>query len=102
MRVENPRYDNPLHEEFFRAARAAGLAPNDDFNDWSHGQEGFGEYQVRHGGWCRSLLRSDHGNHVELGRAFCFTTVPSRLLLQLPPHPSSVFSNPLLLPTLHR
>lgn len=46
MKVESPRYDNPLHEEFFRAAQAAGLPANDDFNDWSRSQEGYGEYQV--------------------------------------------------------
>ncbi|KAI8470464.1 MAG: GMC oxidoreductase-domain-containing protein [Monoraphidium minutum] len=46
MRVENPRYDNPLHEEFFRAAAAAGLPSNPDFNDWARSQEGYGEYQV--------------------------------------------------------
>eukprot|EP00877_Chromochloris_zofingiensis_P006299 jgi/Chrzof1/1922/Cz10g26120.t1 len=38
MRVENPRYENPLHDEFFRAAQTAGLPENNDFNDWSRSQ----------------------------------------------------------------
>ncbi|GBF88787.1 choline dehydrogenase [Raphidocelis subcapitata] len=46
MRVESPRYVNPLHAEFFAAAKAAGLEANGDFNDWGRPQEGFGEYQV--------------------------------------------------------
>lgn len=46
MRVEDPRYDNPLHQAFFDAAAAAGLPANPDFNDWSRPQEGYGEYQV--------------------------------------------------------
>uniref|UniRef100_A0A7S0S699 Glucose-methanol-choline oxidoreductase N-terminal domain-containing protein n=1 Tax=Chlamydomonas leiostraca TaxID=1034604 RepID=A0A7S0S699_9CHLO len=46
MNVERPRYDNPLHEEFFRACKAAGLSANPDFNDWSRTQAGYGEFQV--------------------------------------------------------
>lgn len=46
MRVENPRFETPLHEDFFDAARAIGLSPNPDFNDWSRPQSGFGEFQV--------------------------------------------------------
>ncbi|GFR43618.1 hypothetical protein Agub_g4717 [Astrephomene gubernaculifera] len=46
MHVEQPRYQNPLHEEFFRAAAAAGLPANPDFNDWSRPQDGYGEFQV--------------------------------------------------------
>lgn len=34
MRVENPRYNNPLHEAFFQAARQAGIPENNNFNDW--------------------------------------------------------------------
>ena len=34
MRVENPRYNNPLHEAFFQAARQAGIPENTNFNDW--------------------------------------------------------------------
>lgn len=46
MNVESPRYENPLHEEFFRAAQAAGIKENNDFNDWSRPQAGYGEFQV--------------------------------------------------------
>lgn len=38
MRVENPRYTNPLHDLFFEAARQAGIPENDNFNDWGHSQ----------------------------------------------------------------
>ncbi len=38
MSVEQPRYQNVLHEEFFRAAAAAGVPSNPDFNDWSRPQ----------------------------------------------------------------
>jgi fatty acid photodecarboxylase len=48
MRVDRPRYQSPLIEAFYSSARGAGLAPCDDFNDWSHPQDGFGEYQVTH------------------------------------------------------
>lgn len=40
MKVEQPRYDNPLHAEFFKAAAALGLPANPDFNDWSRPQVG--------------------------------------------------------------
>ncbi|GIL70388.1 hypothetical protein Vretimale_3577 [Volvox reticuliferus] len=46
MNVEQPRYQNVLHDEFFRAAAAAGVPANPDFNDWSRPQEGYGEFQV--------------------------------------------------------
>ncbi|CAL5223510.1 g6037 [Coccomyxa viridis] len=48
MRVENPRYNNPLHEAFFQAARQAGIPENSNFNDWRKSQEGYGEFQVTH------------------------------------------------------
>lgn len=56
MQVENARYMNPLTKMFFKACEQAGLSENDDFNDWSHSQEGFGRFQVRNircfgGGW---------------------------------------------------
>lgn len=56
MQVENARYMNPLTKMFFKACEQAGLSENDDFNDWSHSQEGFGRFQVRYtpcvdGGW---------------------------------------------------
>lgn len=47
MQVENARYMNPLTKMFFKACQQAGLSENDDFNDWSHSQEGFGRFQVR-------------------------------------------------------
>ncbi|KAG2445644.1 hypothetical protein HXX76_000254 [Chlamydomonas incerta] len=46
MNTEQPRYENVLHDEFFKAAAAAGLPANPDFNDWSRPQDGFGEFQV--------------------------------------------------------
>ncbi|KAL6758730.1 GMC oxidoreductase-domain-containing protein [Haematococcus lacustris] len=46
MQTEQPRYQNPLHEAFFRACQAAGLPENTDFNDWSRPQAGYGEFQV--------------------------------------------------------
>lgn len=64
MQVENARYMNPLTKMFFKACGQAGLSENDDFNDWSRSQEGFGRFQVSmlgsygiyiqtfvHGGW---------------------------------------------------
>ena len=38
MRVENPRYTNPLHDLFFEAAQQAGIPENDNFNDWGQSQ----------------------------------------------------------------
>lgn len=38
MNTEQPRYENVLHDEFFKAAAATGLPANPDFNDWSHPQ----------------------------------------------------------------
>ncbi len=38
MHVENPRYQNSLHDLFFKAAEQKGLKANSDFNDWSHPQ----------------------------------------------------------------
>lgn len=46
MQVENARYMNPLTKLFFKACEQAGLSENEDFNDWSHSQEGFGRFQV--------------------------------------------------------
>jgi choline dehydrogenase len=40
MRVENPRYENPLHDRFFEAAEQAGIPRNDNFNNWGHSQVG--------------------------------------------------------------
>ena len=38
MHVENPRYENRLHDVFFKAAEQSGLKLNPDFNDWSRPQ----------------------------------------------------------------
>lgn len=46
MHVEFPIYQNELFEKHFAAAGEAGLPPNNDFNDWSHSQEGYGTFQV--------------------------------------------------------
>eukprot|EP00891_Asterochloris_glomerata_P004901 jgi/Astpho2/4901/Aster-05830 len=46
MHVENPRYQNPLHDVFFQAAKEKGLTFNPDFNDWNTPQTGYGEFQV--------------------------------------------------------
>lgn len=40
MHVEDPRYENKMHDVFFNAAAEQGLPANDDFNDWSHPQVG--------------------------------------------------------------
>lgn len=46
MHVENPRYNNKLHDVFFQASQEAGVPYNPDFNDWSRNQYGYGEFQV--------------------------------------------------------
>ena len=46
MHVERPLYQNKLFDAHFKASTELGLKPNDDFNDWSHPQDGFGEFQV--------------------------------------------------------
>ena len=46
MKVEDPRYRSRLHDAFFEAAAQKGLEANDDFNDWSRPQLGYGEFQV--------------------------------------------------------
>ena len=38
MHVENPRYQNRLHDVFFEAAEQSGMQLNPDFNDWSRPQ----------------------------------------------------------------
>ena len=44
--VDEVRYQNPLARTFLEAAVAAGGDANDDFNNWSHSQEGYGRFQV--------------------------------------------------------
>lgn len=56
MQVENTRYMNPLTKLFFKACNQAGMPANEDFNDWSHPQEGFGRFQV---GCAAALLSFD-------------------------------------------
>jgi choline dehydrogenase-like flavoprotein len=38
MNVERPRYENPLHENFFEACANVGMVANPDFNNWDHPQ----------------------------------------------------------------
>ena len=38
MHVESPRYENKLHDAFFRGAQEAGIPRNRNFNDWGHAQ----------------------------------------------------------------
>lgn len=35
MHVESPRYQNKLHDVFFKGAEEAGIPRNSNFNDWS-------------------------------------------------------------------
>jgi len=44
--VEHVRYQNPLSKLFLQACKQFGLPMNDDFNDWSKGQEGAGRFPV--------------------------------------------------------
>lgn len=46
VRVENPRYNNPLYKKFFQASQEVGMKHNPEFNDWSRSQEGYGAFQV--------------------------------------------------------
>ena len=44
--VSDVRYQNPLSKAFLAVCGENGLPANDDFNDWSRPQEGYGRYQV--------------------------------------------------------
>jgi choline dehydrogenase len=44
--VSDVRYQNPLSKAFLAVCGENGLPANDDFNDWSRSQEGYGRYQV--------------------------------------------------------
>lgn len=44
--MDEVRYQNPLSKKFLEIGEAAGLGKNDDFNDWSKGQDGVGRFQV--------------------------------------------------------
>mmetsp|Transcript_30557 Transcript_30557/g.40369 ORF Transcript_30557/g.40369 Transcript_30557/m.40369 type:complete len:624 (+) Transcript_30557:73-1944(+) len=45
--VEHVRYQNPLSKMFLDACKEFGITQNDDFNNWSRSQEGFGRFQVQ-------------------------------------------------------
>lgn len=47
LKVSDLRYVNPMVQSFLDACEMDGLALNEDFNDWSRDQEGFGKFQVR-------------------------------------------------------
>jgi len=44
--VSDVPYVNPLSTSFLEATEEAGYRSNDDFNDWSKPQDGFGRFQV--------------------------------------------------------
>jgi len=44
--VSDVRYQNPLSASYLKACEDLGFTPNNDFNDWSKPQEGYGRYQV--------------------------------------------------------
>jgi choline dehydrogenase-like flavoprotein len=44
--VSDVRYQNPLSKTFLSACGENGYPSNDDFNNWSRSQEGYGRYQV--------------------------------------------------------
>ena len=44
--VSEVRYQNPLSATFLRGCADAGFVANDDFNNWSRDQSGYGRYQV--------------------------------------------------------
>jgi choline dehydrogenase-like flavoprotein len=44
--VSDVRYQNPLSKTFLSACGENGFSSNDDFNNWSRSQEGYGRYQV--------------------------------------------------------
>lgn len=52
--VSEVRYQNPLSRKFLQACGELGYPANDDFNNWSRSQEGYGRYQVteRNGARC--------------------------------------------------
>lgn len=46
MPVTEVPYENPLSVAFMRAAGELGYRRNNDFNDWSAPQDGFGQFKV--------------------------------------------------------
>ena len=74
MRVENPRYENPLHGMFFEAAEQAGIPRNDNFNNWGHSQALYLLSHFRGSSHCKSCmggLLPRHGGFPSEGLASC-------------------------------
>lgn len=46
LSVTDARYQNPVSKAFLSACGENGYSANDDFNNWSRPQEGYGRYQV--------------------------------------------------------
>jgi hypothetical protein len=86
MHVEWPIYQNPLFDAFFKASKEIGLKPNSDFNDWSHGQEGFGEFQV-----CPCQVYTHTERDDFFFRASAFILAPRLFLGQLVSRPTSIW-----------
>ncbi|KAK9805156.1 hypothetical protein WJX72_002610 [[Myrmecia] bisecta] len=67
MHVENPRYENKLHDVFFQAAEQQGLSANQDFNDWNHPQAGYGEFQAGYGEF---QVTQERGERADMFRQY--------------------------------
>eukprot|EP00600_Ochromonadales_sp_CCMP1393_P010029 CAMPEP_0174955208 /NCGR_PEP_ID=MMETSP0004_2-20121128/857_1 /TAXON_ID=420556 /ORGANISM="Ochromonas sp., Strain CCMP1393" /LENGTH=560 /DNA_ID=CAMNT_0016203117 /DNA_START=206 /DNA_END=1888 /DNA_ORIENTATION=- len=46
LSVDEVQYQNELSKTYLRACGESGYTSNDDFNNWSRSQEGYGRYQV--------------------------------------------------------
>ena len=57
--VSDVRYQNPLSATFLRGCADAGFSANDDFNNWSRDQTGYGRYQVNERNGERSSTSAD-------------------------------------------
>ena len=44
--MDEVKYQNPLSKRFLEVGTAFGLGVNNDFNNWSHPQDGVGRFQV--------------------------------------------------------
>ena len=58
MHVESPRYQNPMHSEFFKAAAEIGIPQNPNFNDWGHSQV---RASIRERPWYLSVAQKSAG-----------------------------------------
>ena len=58
MHIEKPIYHNQLFDAFFKASLEKGIQPNADFNDWSHTQEGYGDFQASSSSLALPTLRA--------------------------------------------